>query len=257
MSVEALQHPALAGAAHGFCGRRGGVSTGVHAGLNVGWGSEDDPAATCENRARAVAAVMPGARLVCAYQIHSPHVVTVTEPWGEDQRPQADALVTDRPGLLLGILTADCAPVLFHDARAGVIGAAHAGWKGAFHGVTDSTVAAMEALGARRADIAAVVGPCIAQKSYEVDDAFEQRFVEADAANTRFFRAGRAGHSWFDLEGYVAERLRAAGVGTVAMLGEDTYSQPDRFFSFRRATHHGEPGYGREISLIGLPSLRT
>jgi hypothetical protein len=257
MSVEVLVHPALAGAAHGFCGRRGGVSHGIHAGLNVGWGSEDDPAATAENRARAVAAVLPQARLVCAYQVHSPDVVTVTEPWPEDQRPHADALVTDRPGVLLGILTADCAPVLFHDATAGVVGAAHAGWKGAFHGVTDATIAAMEALGARRAGIAAVVGPCIARKSYEVDDAFERRFVETDAANTRFFRAGRAGHSWFDLEGYVAERLRAAGVGTVAMLGQDTYSQPDRFFSFRRATHHGEPGYGREISLIGLPSLRA
>jgi YfiH family protein len=252
MTVEALQHPALAGAAHGFCGRRGGVSTGIHAGLNVGWGSEDDPAATAENRARAVAAVLPGATLVCAYQIHSADVVTVTEPWPESARPPADALVTAQRGVLLGILTADCAPVLFCDARAGVIGAAHAGWKGALNGVTDATITAMEAIGANRAQIAAVVGPCIAQKSYEVDDAFETRFAQADPANTRFFRAGRAGHAWFDLEGYVAARLRAAGLGTVAMLGEDTYSQPDRFFSFRRATHAGEPGYGREISLIGL-----
>ena len=250
MSVEVLTHPILSGAAHGFLGRRGGVSTGIHAGLNVGWGSEDDPAATSANRALAVAAVLPGARLVCAYQTHSPNVVTVTEPWPESERPHADALVTDRPGLLLGILTADCAPVLFHDASAGVIGAAHAGWKGAFHGVTDATIAAMEALGARRGSIAAVVGPCIAQKSYEVDDGFEHRFLEADAVNVRFFRAGRAGHSWFDLEGYVAHRLRVAGVGTIGLLGEDTYGQPDRFFSFRRATHHGEPGYGREISLI-------
>ena len=256
MTVEALTHPALAGAAHGFCGRRGGVSGGIHAGLNVGWGSEDDPTATAENRARAVDAVMPGARLVCAYQIHSADVVTVTEPWSETDRRPADALVTDRRGLLLGILTADCAPVLFHDRHAGVIGAAHAGWKGALAGVTDATIAAMEALGARRQAIAAVVGPCIAQKSYEVDDAFEQRFVTADPANARFFRAGRAGHGWFDLEGYVADRLRAAGVGSVGIMGEDTYGQPDRFFSYRRATHHGEPGYGREISLIGLPSLR-
>jgi len=142
--------------------------------------------------------------------------------------------------------------VLFHDPQAGVVGAAHAGWKGALTGVTDATIAAMEALGARRDRIAAVVGPCIAQKSYEVDEAFERRFAEADTANERFFRAGRAGHTWFDLEGYIAERLRAAGAGTVAMLGEDTYAQPDRFFSFRRATHRGEPGYGREISLIGL-----
>ena len=252
MTVEVLTHPALAGAAHGFCGRRGGVSTGLHAGLNVGWGSDDDPAATAENRARAVAAVHPGAQLVCAWQIHSADVVTVREPWAEDHRPRADALVPDRPGLVLGILTADCAPVLFHDPRAGVIGAAHAGWKGALHGVTDATIAAMETLGARRDDITAVVGPCIAQKSYEVDDGFERGFITAEPANTRHFRAGRAGHAWFDLEGYVAERLHLAGIGTVAMLGEDTYSQPDRFFSFRRATHNGEPGYGREIALIGL-----
>ncbi len=257
MSVEVLTHPALAGTAHGFLGRRGGVSTGIHAGLNVGWGSEDDPAATAENRARAVAAVLPGATLTCAYQVHSADVVTVTEPWPEAGRPRADALVTDRPGVLLGILTADCAPVLFADREAGVIGAAHAGWKGAIGGVTDATIAAMEALGAGRSRIAAGIGPCIAQASYEVDEVFEARFEADDPGNARFFRAGRAGHAWFDLEGYVAARLAAAGVGTVAMLGEDTYAQTDRFFSFRRATHAGEPGYGRQISLIGLPSLRT
>lgn len=252
MTVEVLTHPALAGTAHGFLGRRGGVSGGIHSGLNVGWGSEDDPAATAENRARAVAAVLPGARLACAYQFHSADVVTVTEPWPDADRPHADALVTDRPGVLLGILTADCAPVLFADREARVIGAAHAGWKGAIGGVTDATIAAMEALGAQRSRIAAVIGPCIAQKSYEVDDAFERRFLEANPANATHFRAGRAGHAWFDLEGYVAARLHAAGVATVAMLGEDTYAQADRFFSFRRATHLGEPGYGREISLIGL-----
>lgn len=257
MSVEVLTHPALAGTAHGFLGRRGGVSTGIHAGLNVGWGSEDDPAATAENRARAVAAVLPGATLTCAYQVHSADVVTVTEPWPEAGRPRADALVTDRPGVLLGILTADCAPVLFADREAGVIGAAHAGWKGAIGGVTDATIAAMEALGASRSRIAAGIGPCIAQASYEVDEVFEARFEADDPGNARFFRAGRAGHAWFDLEGYVAARLAAAGVGTVAMLGEDTYAQTDRFFSFRRATHAGEPRYGRQISLIGLPSLRT
>lgn len=251
-TVEVLTHPSLAGAAHGFLGRRGGVSTGIHAGLNVGWGSDDERAAIAENRARAGNAVLPGAPLVTVHQVHSPTCVTVTEPWGDDARPQADALVTNRPGVLLGVLTADCAPVLFCDARAGVIGAAHAGWKGAIGGVTDRTVAAMEALGATRANIAAVVGPCIAQASYEVDEAFERRFAEADPENERFFRAGKPGHAWFDLEGYVAARLASAGVGTVAMLGEDTYAQPDRFFSYRRATHRGEPGYGREISLIGL-----
>lgn len=248
---EVLTHPALAGSAHGFLGRRGGVSLGLHAGLNVSY-SEDDPAHTAENRRRAGEAVLSGARLVTCYQIHSPDVVTVSAPWEDAHRPEADALVTNQPGLLLGVLTADCAPVLFHDPQAGVIGAAHAGWKGAIGGVTDRTVEAMEALGASRARIAAVVGPCIAQKSYEVDSGFEARFLADDPDNARFFKAGRAGHGWFDLEGYVAGRLASFGVGTVGMLGEDTYSQPERFYSFRRSTHAGEAGYGRLISLIGL-----
>jgi YfiH family protein len=248
---EVLTYPALSGAAHGFLGRRGGVSMGLYAGLNVGY-SEDDPAYTAENRRRAGKAVLPGARLLTCYQIHSPDVVTVTKPWDDADRPKADALVTDRPGLLLGVLTADCAPVLFCDQAAGVIGAAHAGWKGALSGVTDRTVEAMEALGADRAAIAAVVGPCIAQASYEVDTGFEDRFTAADSDNDRFFKAGRAGHAWFDLEGYVAARLAAFGVGTVAMLGEDTYAHTERFYSFRRATHAGEAGYGRQISLIAL-----
>lgn len=248
---EVLIHPALASAAHGFLGRAGGVSLGLHAGLNVGY-SEDEPAHTAENRRRAGYAVLPGARLLTCYQVHSPDVVTVTAPWDDAGRPRADALVTRQPGLLLGVLTADCAPVLFHDAAAGVIGAAHAGWKGALGGVTDRTVEAMEALGAARTRIAAVVGPCIAQKSYEVDAGFEARFTADDAANARFFKAGRAGHAWFDLEGYVAARLAAFGVGAVAMLGEDTYAGDQRFYSYRRATHAGEAGYGRQISLIGL-----
>ncbi len=249
--AEVLTHPTLSSAAHGFLGRRGGVSAGLHAGLNVSY-SEDDPAHTAENRRRAGDAVLPGARLLTCYQIHSPDVVAVAAPWEDAGRPKADALVTDRPGLLLGVLTADCAPVLFHDAAARVIGAAHAGWKGALGGVTDRTVEAMEALGADRTRIAAVVGPCIAQASYEVDTAFEDRFTAADPATERFFKAGKAGHAWFDLEGYVAARLAAFGVGTVAMLGEDTYGQDQRFYSFRRATHAGEAGYGRQISLIGL-----
>jgi len=250
-ALEVLTHPSLAGAAHGFLGRRGGVSQGLHAGLNVSY-SEDDPVHTAENRRRAGEAVLPGARLLTCYQIHSPDVVTVSTPWDDADRPKADALVTGQPGLLLGVLTADCAPVLFHDAEARIIGAAHAGWKGAIGGVTDRTVEAMEALGADRARIAAVVGPCIAQKSYEVDAGFEARFSAEDPDNARFFKAGRAGHAWFDLEGYVAARLAGFGVGSVAMLGEDTYSQPDRFYSFRRSTHAGEAGYGRLISLIGL-----
>lgn len=251
MSVEALTHPLLAGAAHGFLGRKGGVSTGDLAGLNVSY-SEDDPALTAENRRRAVEAVLPGGTLQTCFQIHSPDVVTVTEPWADADRPRADALVTDRPGLVLGVLTADCAPVLFVDQRAGVVGAAHAGWKGAFTGVTDATIAAMEALGVNRQNIAAVVGPCIAQKSYEVDAGFEARFLEQAGENERFFRAGREGHAWFDLEGYVASRLRDAEVGKVGMMGEDTYAQEERFYSFRRATHRQEPGYGRQVSLIAL-----
>ena len=247
-----LRAAALDGVAHGFLGRRGGVSTGVHAGLNVGAGSADDRAAIGENRARAVAAVVPGAALVTLFQVHSAEVVAVAAPFADDARPRADALVTATPGLALGILTADCAPVLLADAHAGVVGAAHAGWKGALGGVTDATLAAMEALGARRDRIAAAIGPCIARASYEVDDGFRARFCEADGANDRFFADGRAGHAQFDLEGYVAHRLAIAGVGRVAMLGEDTYAQEDRFFSFRRATHRGESDYGRQISLIAI-----
>jgi hypothetical protein len=250
--LEALRARALQGVPHGFLGRRGGVSTGVVAGLNTGTGSADDPALVAENRRRAVEAVLPGARLVTVYQVHSPDAVTVIEPYDEALRPHADALVTDRPGLALGILTADCAPVLLADREAGVVGAAHAGWKGAIGGITDSTIAAMETLGARRERIAAAVGPCIARASYEVDDSFFRRFAEADPANERFFADGRAGHHQFDLEAYVAHRLAAAGVRTVEALGEDTYSQPDRFFSFRRTTHRGEPDYGRQIAIIGI-----
>lgn len=243
----------LIGVPHGFLGRVGGVSTGQVAGLNCGIGSRDDPAAVAENRRRAVAAIAPGATLVQPFQIHSPDVLTVDTPWPDDARPPADALVTNRPGIALGILTADCAPVLFADIEAGVIGAAHAGWKGALAGVNDATIAAMEALGARRGRIAAAVGPCIAQASYEVDEGFRTRFGAADTANDRFFATGGLGHCQFDLEGYVVHRLRAAGIARVDPLGEDTLSQPDRFFSFRRATLAGEPDYGRQISLIALP----
>lgn len=250
--VEVIRAAALGEVAHGFLGRRGGVSTGVVAGLNVGLGAGDDGEAVAENRRRAVAAVFPGARLATVYQVHSPDCVTATGPWPDDARPHADALVTDRPGLLLGIVTADCAPVLLADTEAGVVGAAHAGWKGAIGGVTDRTVAAMEALGARRERIAAAVGPCIAQASYEVDEAFRDRFLSAETSTERFFAAGRPGHWQFDLEGYVAARLAAAGLRRIELMGLDTYPADERFFSFRRATHRGEPGYGRQISLIGL-----
>lgn len=253
MTVDILRAAALSGVPHGFLGRRGGVSQGVCAGLNIGLGSDDDRAAIAENRRRAIAAVAPGARLVTVHQIHSPEVVYAEAPWPDDGRPRADAMVTDRPGLALGILTADCAPVLLADAEAGVIGAAHAGWKGALGGVVEATVAAMERLGAERSRIASAVGPCIARKSYEVDESFFRRFAENDPENERFFAAGaREGHPLFDLEGFVLSRLAAAGLGRIEALGEDTYSQPDRFFSYRRATHRREPDYGRQVSLIAL-----
>ncbi len=239
---------------HGFLGRRGGVSTGIHAGLNVGLGSNDDRAAILENRRRAGEAVQPNARLVTLHQVHSADAITVTAPFADDARPHADALATDRPGLLLGILTADCTPVLLADPQAGVVGAAHAGWKGALGGVTDAVIASMESLGADRGRIVAAIGPVIARASYEVDDTFARRFESADPANERFFTAGRPGHHQFDLEAYVAARLAAAGIGWVEALGVDTYADADRFFSFRRATHLGEPDYGRQISLIGLPA---
>lgn len=250
--VEVIRAAALDGVAHGFLGRRGGVSLGPVAGLNAGLGSQDDPAAIAENRARAAQAVLPGARLVGLYQVHSPVCVTVTQPWADAERPEADAMVTAQPGLLLGILTADCAPVLLADREAGVTGAAHAGWKGAISGVTDATIAAMEALGARRARITAAIGPCIAQASYEVDDSFRARFADADTGNARFFAAGRAGHWHFDLEGYVSGRLESAGIGAVQRLGIDTLAAPERFYSYRRACLAGEAAYGRQISLVGL-----
>ena len=251
MSVEIIRARALEGVPHGFLGRRGGLSTGIHAGLNVGLGSDDDADAVQANRRLAAEAVLPGGALVTLYQIHSADAVTVRAPI--DGRPEGDALVTDRPGLALGILTADCAPVLLADRTAGVVGAAHAGWKGAIGGVTDAAITAMEALGARRDRIAAAIGPCIARASYEVDESFIRRFGEHDPANERFFAPGRPGHYQFDLEAYVAHRLAAAGLNRIELLGLDTYADADRFFSFRRATHRGEPGYGRQVSIIGLP----
>ena len=248
--VEVISAQALAGVPHGFLGRRGGVSQGVIAGLNVGHGAEDDVDAIAENRRRAVAAVLPGAKLATVYQVHSPEVVEVRAPWPHDERPRADGMVTNRPGLLLGVVTADCAPVLFVDRERGVIGAAHAGWRGAHGGVLENTVAAMEGLGARRSNIIAAIGPAIAQPSYEVDAKFRENFGPND---DEFFAPGQPGHWQFDLEGYIAKRLREARIGTVQRLGLDTYADPGRFFSYRRATHHGEPTYGRQFSLIGLP----
>jgi YfiH family protein len=253
MTVEVIRASVLAGVPHGFLGRRGGVSEGVCSGLNVGLGSKDDPEAVGVNRRLALEAVAPGAALVTVHQVHSPKVVTVAVQHPDDARPQADALVTDRPGLALGILSADCTPVLFADPEAGVVGAAHSGWKGAIGGVVEETVAAMEALGAERGRVVAAVGPTIARKSYEVDEGFLRIFVERDPEHERFFSSGRTGHYQFDLEGFVVSRAAAAGVRQVEALGLDTYSDPDRFFSYRRATHLGEPDYGRQISLIAVP----
>lgn len=236
---------------HGFLGRTGGVSAGLVASLNMGLGAPDDPANVQENRRRGLLAACGRAdlRLVTVYQVHSARAV-VAGDWRDADRPQADALVTDRPGVALGILTADCAPVLLEDPAAGVVAAAHAGWRGAFGGVLEATVDAMVQLGAGRDRIAAAVGPCIGRRAYEVDLEFRARFLAADPDTDRFFAAGRAGHVLFDLEGYCLARLAAAGVRRVVGLGVDTLSDPTRFFSYRRSTLAGEGGYGRQISII-------
>jgi len=249
--VEVIRAGCFGTLPHGFLGRRGGVSTGILAGLNVGTGSGDERQAIAENRRRAVEAILPGAALVTVHQVHSAEAMLVVEPWPHDERPNADAMATDRPGLLLGVLTADCAPVLLADLEAGVVGAAHAGWRGALAGVTDSAIEQMERLGARRDRIAAAIGPCIAQASYEVDEAFRDRFLAHEETNARFFeRIGGRPH--FDLPGYVRHRLLAAGVEEVETIQLDTYADEDRFYSYRRSAHRGESDYGRQISLIGL-----
>lgn len=248
--VDVIRAAGLADVPHGFLGRRGGVSVGTVAGLNVGLGSGDDPAAVARNRRRAADAVLADAALVGLHQYHSAECVTVDAPWDDDHRPRADALVTARPGILLGILTADCAPVLLADPEAGVVGTAHAGWRGAHGGVIEAVVTAMEALGARRTRIAAAIGPCIGQNSYEVGDDFRAQF---GADDDRFFAPGRPGHWQFDLAGYAAARLAEAGIGQVTRLDLDTYPDAERFYSYRRSVHAGEPTYGRQFSLIGLP----
>lgn len=253
--VEVIRAVSLGQVPHGFLGRKGGVSTGVVAGLDMGLRGMDpsDPAldAVRENRRRGAEAVLPGARLCGVYQVHGADCVEAGE-WAEADRPHADALVANQTGVLLGILTADCAPVLFADPSAGVVGAAHAGWKGAVAGVTDSTIAAMERLGASRANIVAAIGPCIAQASYEVDGGFRDRVLAESVDNDRFFITGAPEKWQFDLEGYVAARLERAGIAGIERLGLDTYADEERFFSFRRATHRGEADYGRQMSLIGL-----
>lgn len=255
--TQPLHAPRLAtlpGIRHAFFTRAGGVSGGVYASLNAGVGSNDDPDHVAENRARMAAAlgVAPERFLTC-YQIHSPDVVAATEPWGAEARPRADAIVTATPGLAIGVSTADCGPVLFADAQARVIGAAHAGWRGALAGVTDRTIAAMEKLGAARQRIAAALGPMIRQRNYETGADLRDRFVAADPANARFFRAAeREGHFMFDLAGYVAARLATAGVEAIEDLDACTYVDEKKFFSFRRMTHRGEADYGRHVNAIVL-----
>ncbi|MFL6754728.1 MAG: peptidoglycan editing factor PgeF [Sphingomicrobium sp.] len=251
--VEVIRAVSLGRLPHGFLGRRGGMSVGECAGLNVGFGSNDDPEAIAGNRRLAIAAVHPEAQLATVHQIHSAEAVLADQPWPQDERPRADAMVTDTPNLLLGILTADCAPVLFADHNAVVVGAAHAGWRGALAGVTDATIEAMEELGAKRENIHAAVGPCVGQESYEVDGAFRDRFVHADPDNARFFVTGPSGKPHFDLEAYVVHRLVLAGIAEIEAVNLDTYADPDRFFSFRRSTHRGEADYGRQLSAIAIP----
>jgi polyphenol oxidase len=244
----------LAAVRHAFFCRTGGVSEGLFSSLNCGYGSGDEAAKVTENRRRAMAMLdLESGRMVTAYQVHSPDVVEVKEPWAREDAPEADAMVTRERGLALGILTADCVPVLLADAQAGVVGAAHAGWKGALTGVVERTVAAMGALGAEPKRLVAGIGPAIAQRSYEVGPEFPTPFLEQDTRNADFFcPAQREGHFHFDLKGYVARRLAVAGVGTIQTLPCDTCAEDARFFSYRRACHRREPDYGRGLSAIYL-----
>ncbi|HET9068764.1 MAG TPA: peptidoglycan editing factor PgeF [Amaricoccus sp.] len=259
MTLEVLTSPLLAGARHGFFTRRGGASSGIYAGLNCGLGSSDQRQAVTLNRARVAGHLgVDPARLLSLYQVHGTDVVVAgPEGWPEgspegDGRPRADAAVTARPGVALGVLTADCAPVLFHDPDAGVIGAAHAGWRGAVDGVLEATLSALEGLGARRQAVRAAVGPTISQRAYEVGPEFLDRFRAEEDGSERFFAPGEGDRLRFDLPGYVLARLRAAGIAEAGWIGACTYSDPARFFSYRRANHAGEPDYGRLISAIRL-----
>jgi YfiH family protein len=239
--------------AHGFFGRTGGVSKGIYDSLNCGPGSSDKRDNVIENRRRASEALAPGMALVTLHQIHSANAVRVSAPWPMARALPADAMATNLPGIALGILAADCAPVLFADAEAGVVAAAHAGWKGARAGVVEAAVAEMEALGASRERTTAAIGPCISQPSYEVGPEFHASFVDESPEDARFFAKGlRANHYQFDLESYVARRLSDTGVFRVERLSICTYANEAEFFSFRRNTHRGEKDYGRQLSAIVL-----
>ena len=251
MTLEIITAPGLAPLGHGFFTRMGGASSGVFAGLNCGYGSSDQHEAVTINRTRAAEAlgIAPEA-LLGVHQVHSARAITVTEPGTEPVR--ADALVTDRPGLALSVLAADCQPVLFADHHAGVVGAAHAGWRGTLDGVLEATLDAMEALGADRAATLAVIGPCISQRNYEVGPEFLDDFLADDPENARFFADGTGDRYLFDLPGLGLHRLRAAGIGEATWTRHCTYADPERFFSYRRSTHAKEADYGRLISAIRL-----
>jgi YfiH family protein len=249
----------LPGIRHGFFTREGGISTGLYASLNGGLGSRDDAANVAENRTRMAAALgVEPRRLLTAYQIHSPDVLVADASWPPDARPRADAVVTRMPGLAIGVTTADCGPILLADAEARVIGAAHAGWRGALAGVAEATVAAMEKLGAERSRLRAALGPMIRQDNYEVGRDLMARFAAEDKASGRFFRpAAREGHALFDLPGYIAERLARAGVRQIEDLRLCTYADAGRFFSYRRSTHRAEADYGRHVNAIVLTEAST
>jgi YfiH family protein len=252
--LQAASLSGLPGIRHAFFTRTGGVSTGCYESLNGGTGSDDVPERVTENRARMAAAVgVTATRLITAYQIHSPTVVTTDRPWDTNARPKADAIVTRVAGLAIAVTTADCGPILFADPVAGVIGAAHAGWRGALAGVAEATIDAMEACGADRTHIVAALGPMIRQANYEVGPEFLPQFRNDDAANERFFKpAARAGHALFDLAGYIAARIAAADVRRIDDVGHCTYARPDLFFSYRRSVHRGESDYGRHLNAIAL-----
>jgi polyphenol oxidase len=248
--LEIITSPALA-ARHGFFTRKGGASSGIFAGLNCGTGSTDQAEIVAINRSRVADAMgLPPEALLSVHQVHSAKAILVTGPL--TLRPEADAMVTATPGLLLAVLTADCQPVLFHDSAAGVIGAAHAGWRGSVDGVLEATLDAMETLGADRRRVHAVIGPTISQQAYEVGPEFFDRFRDEDSESVRFFAGGEGGRMQFDLPGYGLHRLRSAGVGHAEWTGHCTYLDPARFYSFRRTTHAGEADYGRLISTIRL-----
>jgi YfiH family protein len=252
--LQAAALSSLPGIRHAFFTRQGGVSAGIYASLNGGVGSSDEPGHVAGNRALMAAALgVKPENFVTAYQIHSPEVVTVERPWTPDARPRADALVTRVAGLAIGVSTADCGPVLFADAGARVVGAAHAGWRGALTGVLEATIAAMERCGADRNTIVAATGPMIRQENYEVGPEFVDRFKADDAANARFFTPGpRVGHAMFDLAGFIAARLAFAGIRHVEDIGRCTYADGAAFYSYRRSVHRGEPDYGRHINAIAL-----